>query len=850
VTSPAGSRRAGLHARWQRLPITGRLHVVVVLVLLTAVLAMTGAALSLRGAEPPEMWQLLLVALLLPLSERALLHVRFGAHQYSFTWGEACVVIGFATVAPAWLVLLAGPTVTAVHLSARRGWLKSVFNGAAFATSTAVAAVVVQLFGTTPYRLTQPRDAVVLLVGVTLFSASSAVLTSLVVGVAQQRAPREVLAENLRMLLAIWAGNVLAALSMLVVVETSPVLLIGVPPVMAGVYAGYRGLLSARQERDMWQQFEAATRELNQLEENDIARAAISRAVHLFRTDRVELVLAANGRRPGRVYAVADDDLVCTPLADAFFSGVVRTTYVELASAGGAADEVTCIDAPLEGPKGRVGCLRLMFDGPVKLNARERHVLRTYAHAVSTTLLNAALYDDVRAEAVRHAYEAAHDPLTGLANRLLLQERTRQALAEPDGSSTALLLLDLDHFKEINDTLGHAAGDFLLQRVGERLRAVSAPGDVVSRLGGDEFALLVPGLKRPEDAAPVAERLLKVLSKPVEYEGLRLSVEGSVGVACHPQDADTADELFRRADVAMYQAKSDRGSWVRYNVLRDDSSVHRLALVAELRSALDNDEIVVHFQPQVELANGVIVGAEALVRWEHPTRGLLMPADFVGVTEQSGLVRPFTLRVLDLAIAECVRWQRPGRPVSVAVNLAARSLLDRQLPQDVADVLRRHGLPAHLLVLEITETSATSELEVVEEILGELRRTGIEISVDDFGTGYSSLAFLKRTAVNELKVDRSFVAGMLTSDNDLALVRATVQLAHSLGCRAVAEGVEDGDLAAALRALGCDLAQGYWLSRPIPARELHAMLGLDGGAAARVEIPEPRTPLHLRAVSE
>jgi EAL domain-containing protein (putative c-di-GMP-specific phosphodiesterase class I) len=325
-------------------------------------------------------------------------------------------------------------------------------------------------------------------------------------------------------------------------------------------------------------------------------------------------------------------------------------------------------------------------------------------------------------------------------------------------------------------------------------------------------------------------------------------------VACYPADAQDADELLRRADVAMYQAKSDRGSWARYDLERDGSSVQRLALVAELRSALTSDEIVTHFQPQADLRTGEILGVEALARWEHPTRGLLLPIDFVGVAEQCGLVRPFTLRVLDLAVAECALWSACGRPVSVAVNLAARSLLDRQLPHDVAAVLARHSLPPDRLVLEITESTATSELEVVEEVLARLRRLGVALSVDDFGTGYSSLAFLQRTAVNELKVDRSFVIGMLESDSDRALVRTTVQLAHSIGARAVAEGVEDAAMADALRQLGCDMAQGYWLSRPVPAAELRVLLGAEVVAGrSAFAMPGPRgenaLPVkHLRAV--
>ncbi|MGZ6793619.1 MAG: putative bifunctional diguanylate cyclase/phosphodiesterase, partial [Mycobacteriales bacterium] len=320
----------------------------------------------------------------------------------------------------------------------------------------------------------------------------------------------------------------------------------------------------------------------------------------------------------------------------------------------------------------------------------------------------------------------------------------------------------------------------------------------------------------------------------------------SIGIACFPDDAGNAEELFRRCDVAMYQAKAERGAWLRYDPLRDDTSVQRLALVGELRAALE-DQLVVHFQPQVDLATGTVIGAEALVRWNHPTRGLLQPGEFVGVAEQSGLVRPFTLRVLDLAVAECVRWPVTGRPLSVAVNLGARSLMDRQLPEDVAEVLARHGLPPQRLVLEITETTAASELEVVEEVLGKLRRLGVEISVDDFGTGYSSLAFLQRTSVHELKVDRSFVSGMLVSDNDLALVRATVQLAHSLGARAVAEGVESQALLVALANMGCDVAQGYHLGRPMPAADLRVVL--EGAPFPVLPAPRTDTERHLSAVT-
>ncbi|MCU1589727.1 MAG: diguanylate cyclase, partial [Frankiales bacterium] len=759
----------------------------------------TSAVASVYGPAP-VVWKLAVVAVLIPLSELALLHVRYGSDQFSFTWGDASLLVGFVIIGPAWFVILAAPGVVMVHLVAHRGWLKSAYNGATFTCGASAAYAVVQLGAARPLTVQTPRDALVLVLATLAFSVCSHLGTSIAVAVAQGPAFSRVLREGVRMSALVWAGNVVVGSGVLVLLDRSPTTLASLPLVLAAVFLAYRGYLSARQERDMWQQLEVATRELNQLEESEIAEAALRRAQHLFGVDAGELQLAGGARRPPRVYLMsADGSIVCRP------GPARRPTDSPMTAYLGDRDErrrtpfVTDVVVALTGPKGDIGSLRLGFSGPVRFSARERHVLRTFAHAVATTVLNAALYDDVRAEAARQAHEASHDPLTGLANRVLLQERIRAALAEQHNLTTALVLLDLDHFKEINDTLGHAAGDFLLERVADRLRSLSRPGDLVARLGGDEFAVLLTGLESAADAEPAAEGVLRLLSEPVEHEGLRLSVEASVGVACYPADAQDADELLRRADVAMYQAKSDRGSWVRYDVDRDGSSVHRLALVAELRSALEGDEIVAHFQPQADLRTGRIIGVEALARWNHPLRGLLMPVEFVGVAEQSGLVRPFTLRMLDLAVAECARWAAQGQPVTVAVNLAARSLLDRQLPHDVAAVLARHHLPPDRLVLEITESTATSELEVVEDVLGRLRRLGVALSVDDFGTGYSSLAFLQRTAVNELKVDRSFVLGMLTSDSDLALVRTTVQLAHSLGARAVAEGVEDAALAEALR---------------------------------------------------
>jgi diguanylate cyclase len=796
--------------------------------------------------SPPELWKLLAVLGLCALADLPLVERRVGHNVECFTFAEAFVLVSLVLVPAPPLVVVFALAVAGFGAASRVAPLKNAFNalsgaigvGLAVLTLTAVSRLVT---GSSPVA-----ELPGLVAGTFVFHLWNSAAVSLALAKAQGVPFRSIYAQGAVMRSLVCIGNIAVGLSIVLVGTWNPRALALLPPVLAVLYFLYRGYLSANEERDVWQQLERATRELNLLEQGEIAGAALRRAKQLFRTDRVELLLDAGGRPQMYTLDAEGRPQVEDASPDQLFTRSAR--LVQVGAAGGEDAVMTFLVAPLEGPKGRVGTLRLIFDGPVKFSSRERQVLSTFAHSVGTTLLNAALYDDVRAEAARQAHQASHDHLTGLANRSLLRTSARGAVTGGVGT-TALLLLDLDHFKEINDTLGHAAGDLLLMQIGERLNSLWDERTTVARLGGDEFALLLTGLASPEEAEPVADRVLSTLSDPVEFEGLRLSVEASLGLACHPQDADTADELFRRADVAMYQAKSARGQWLRYNADRDDSSVHRQALVAELRAAIEQDQLLVHYQPQVDLETGLVVGGEALCRWQHPSRGLLGPGEFVSVVEQSGLVRPFTMCVLDQAARQCVLWQEEGRPISVAVNLSARSLLDRQLPDDVAAVLARHGLPADRLVLEITETTATSELEVVEDVLSRLRQLGVEISVDDFGTGFSSLAFLQRTAVHELKVDRTFVSGMLTSENDLALVRATVQLARALGARSVAEGVEDGAQAAALREMGCDVAQGYWLSRPIPAVTMRGLLGLRVTAEpASAAHPPPRAGAKLRVL--
>jgi diguanylate cyclase (GGDEF)-like protein len=395
--------------------------------------------------------------------------------------------------------------------------------------------------------------------------------------------------------------------------------------------------------------------------------------------------------------------------------------------------------------------------------------------------------------------------------------------AQRDGHAVALLVMDLDRFKEVNDTFGHHYGDLLLRQLGEHLGSVLRECDTIARLGGDEFAVLLPAATA-DDARQVAARLLRVLEQPFALNGLQLEIDASIGIALAPEHGTDADTLLRRADVAMYVAKRSSSGYALYSVEQDQHSPMRLALVGELRRAIDTNELSLYFQPKVSHASGRITSVEALVRWQHPRHGLLGPDQFVPIAEQTGLIRPLAHWVLNAALRQCHRWRQEGVDLAVAVNLSMRNLHDPQIVEMIGALLKQWGVPPVRLIVEITESSLMADAARAMEVLTRLRSMGVGISIDDFGTGYSSLAYLKRLPVDELKIDKSFVQHMAADDNDAAIVRSTIGLAHDLGLRVVAEGIEDEATWALLAELGCDVAQGYFVSRPLPAAELGGWL--------------------------
>jgi diguanylate cyclase (GGDEF)-like protein/PAS domain S-box-containing protein len=415
-------------------------------------------------------------------------------------------------------------------------------------------------------------------------------------------------------------------------------------------------------------------------------------------------------------------------------------------------------------------------------------------------------------------HQALHDALTDLPNRVLLHDRLQQAIrgAQRDRSSVALLVMDLDRFKEVNDTFGHHIGDLLLEQLGDRLGGVLRNSDTIARLGGDEFAVLLP-TATIDDAHLIANRLLQVLEEPFSQGNLQLEIDASIGIVLSPDHGTDADTLLRRADVAMYVAKRSNTGYALYTADQDQHSPMRLAMVSELRRAIDQDELSLYFQPKVDLVSGNVTCAEALVRWQHPRHGMVSPDVFVPIAEQTGLIRPLSRWVVNAALRQVNRWRQEGLDVAVAVNLSMRNLHDPEIADMIRQLLARWGVPPSYLIVEITESSLMADAARALEVLERVRAMGVSVSIDDFGTGYSSLAYLKRLPVHELKIDRSFVATLATDDNDAAIVRSTVGLAHDLGLTVVAEGVEDQETWDVLTRLGCDVAQGYFISRPLPA---------------------------------
>ncbi|WP_442933257.1 putative bifunctional diguanylate cyclase/phosphodiesterase [Micromonospora psammae] len=769
------------------------------------------------------------------VAQLARLRFRTATGMVSITWGEAALIVCLYLAPAGWLpaaaLLGVGLSWTAMSVVAdRRPPVEVLRIAASITAATALGVAVASALGEPLLAAPTPGLASALIAGSVAYLLATAGLGGATLALRHGVALGPPVFTALRGKLLMFVGNVAVGLAVVALLEVDGRWLLLLPPLLWLLQQTYRHRLRADQERRTWRAFAEATAALNQLDERGVATAAVAGALTLFGAELVDVDVA---RGEGRWRRYRGDA-----------SGQVRDREVgppALAPTG----EHELVRRLAVGDV-EVGELRVRFPASAPPSARERDGVAAFSDALAAALHDAATHRELRLVNARSSYEAVHDALTGLVNRAAMLGKGDQALRQlPHDHPVALLLLDIDQFKEVNDTLGHAAGDQLLRLTANRLGTLARPGDLLGRLGGDEFALLLTSVPVIGDrTAPMAYALRQAreiaerLAAPTEVAGVRMSVEVSVGVVV--ADAGTADltELLRRADIAMYQAKEGGGNVAAYDSSRDAASTDQLALLAELREALQaDDQLVLALQPAVDLATGAPTGVEALIRWRHPRRGWLNPADFIRPVENSEQLGAFTRYVLDKALSVAAEWARDGLDVPISVNLSARSLLDPRLPSEIAEALRRHQVPPRRLVLEITETVVMSELEVIDEVLATLRSMGVQLAVDDFGTGFSSLTFLTRIAVDELKVDRSFVIRMADSPEAAAIVRTTVGLAHELGLRVVAEGVETAEQRLALTELGCTAAQGYHFFKPMPADKIGAVLGSLRGAAGSNVFP-------------
>jgi diguanylate cyclase (GGDEF)-like protein len=506
-----------------------------------------------------------------------------------------------------------------------------------------------------------------------------------------------------------------------------------------------------------------------------------------------------------------------------------------------------CLAAPLLSGGFVVGAI-LVGDrlGHVStFDAEDARLFATLAFQASTALDNGRLIDQLHEQAQAREHDALHDALTGLPNRTLFSQHVDAALSAATETRTtiAVLLMDLDHFKEVNDTLGHHTGDQLLQEIARRVRAAIGDTGLAARLGGDEFAVLLPRLIDSSDALKIAEGICARIVAPVQVAAMSLEVGVSVGVALCPDHGHDVSTLLQRADVAMYASKRSHTHVTVYDPETDFNSEMRLRLAGELRAALESRELLVHYQPIARVSDGQVVKVEALARWRHPDLGLLPPDEFIPVAERTGQIEDLTLYVLDFALSQSREWRAAGLDIRVAVNLSVHVLLDAHWPAKVSHLLHQHEIPPDQLILEITETAIMSDPERMIPMLNKVAETGVIFSIDDFGTGYSSLSYLQRLPVSEVKIDKAFVSPMADDPAAANIVRSVIDLGHGLGLRIVAEGVEDQRTLDHLAAIDCDYAQGYYLSKPLVGPEITHWLRTRqtfARAARRQIIPAPR----------
>ena len=800
------------------------------------------------------------------LAECLVVHVEFRREVQSISMSELPMVIGLLLFPPSQLLVarLVGAA-AALVLHRRQLNVKLVFNLCNFALEATVAATVyVALIGTHhPFGVAGVGIAFLSVLTADLIGACA---VTAVVSIHEGRIQREMVAFLGEVARTCLANTLLAVVAAAVVVH-EPVVALLLLGLLAFAYVGFRSHAALRQRYAGLELLYGFTRSVGSSHQTDEALVIVLRqAAELLRAERAEILLLDEEGGDGTVTWLAPDGTLasCRAVLDEATSlemlavarqGPVlapRTTKDEdLLRRLAAHQRKDALVIPLRRDVDVVGTF-LVADrlGHVStFDVEDLKLFEAVAAHTSAALENGHLIDRLRREVASNQHQSLHDSLTGLANRTLFHKQVTATLAGQP-TSAAVMLMDLDRFKEVNDTLGHHTGDRLLIEISTRLCDILDGHGTVARLGGDEFAIFLHSVKDVADAETIAGLILAALERPFVLGDLTIEIGASIGVAMYPTHAEGSATLLQRADVAMYEAKTDHLGYAVYAAERDQSNPRRLSLAAELRAAIETGELTVSYQPKADLVSGQIVSVEALVRWTHPRYGSLPPDEFIPLAEHSGLIRPLTEFVLRQALGQCRAWLDLGLELGVAVNLSTRSLIDNDLAGNIAALLERTGVAPRHLTLEITESMMMADPVRALETMHRLAAMGVSLSIDDFGTGYSSLSYLKRLPVHEVKIDKSFVLSMTVEEDDATIVRSIVDLARNLRLRVVAEGVEDAPSLAALTAVGCDVVQGFYLSRPISGEALTAALLANGTALSswvrswpRVPVPERRLRL-------
>ena len=802
------------------------------------------------GVDAPIELPLALMVVLFFAAERFVIDIELRREVHSISLSEVPLVLGLFFMAPGALVvarLLGSGGGLLVH--ARRLGIKFFVNLASFFAEVTVAIVVFEaVLGTG-----DPIGAAGWLAAVAAVVVADAVAAStvtLAVRLSEGSFPHDTWWAVMGGVAAALANASVALLAVVVVWyrPSASWLLV----VVAGVvFLAYRGYASLRNKYQSLETLQGFTRVVGRSLEIDSVMAAVMReARELIRCERSELLLL---ERPsgGGGFRVVDDEITgreVLPLtgvdaADLLWARLVSggCAFIVTSDSGDARLAAHLLErgirnamvAPLHSEQGIVGMLAVAnrLTEHSSFDEEQLRIFETLANHASVSLENGRLVDELRLEAAEREHQALHDSLTSLPNRaFFLRALRRELVVEAPNAMTAVMLMDLDHFKEVNDTLGHHDGDQVLSEIATRLLERVRSDDVVARLGGDEFAVMLPTVASEAVAIDRARELHDAVCRPINVGGIDLSVGVSIGLAFAPEHGTDATQLLQRADIAMYVAKAERSGHHVYTAASDVHSRARLALAGELRDAIEHGQLVLHFQPKADLRTGSVTGVEALVRWQHPERGLLFPDTFIPAAEHANMTWPLTRCVLRDSIKARAAWVAAGVELEISVNVAASDVVDSRLRDEIAMHIESGAIPRDVLTIEITESQIMGEPERITPVLEALSDLGVKVSIDDFGTGFSSLSSLRRLPIHEIKIDKSFVLGMCEDEHDAVIVRSTADLGRNLGLRVVAEGVEDETAWWALRDLGCEGVQGYFMSPPLRSEDLLAWLAQWDGA--------------------